>query len=57
MNVHDDEDEVVLDDALERLRARLRPHDPTPQRIEDGLQGEQIGLVVIDRQDRGRRLE
>jgi hypothetical protein len=51
VNVHQDHNEVLVKQSLERLCAGIGSHDSTAERTQHSLESQQIGAIVIDNKD------
>ena len=50
-DVEDDQREVLLEQAAERLDSGVREHELAAERRERGLDRDEVGLVVVDDED------
>ncbi len=53
LHVHEDAGEVPLEECQQRLVPRVREHQLLLQRLQDGPQGDQVGVDVVHDQDAG----
>ena len=50
-DIEDDQREILIEQAAERLDSGMREHELAAERCQRGLDRDQVGLVVIDHQD------
>src|SRR5712675_258997 len=51
LNVEQYDGELALEQAAQRVLARLGAHESLPQRLEDGLERKQILGAIVDEKD------